>query len=89
MKNREIIPASDESKQCGKRILELRKAKRTIDTIDVSLGQQLVLTFPDGKGNKITIQERERLYLHRLLGQLVQTMPQGNSIYQTSHRKVS
>lgn len=57
VKNRKLAPISEESKRIGKRIFELREAKSIIDTMDLSLGKQLILTFPNDKGDKISTKD--------------------------------
>lgn len=57
VKNRKLAPISEESKRIGKRIFELQEAKSIIDTIDLSLGKQLILTFPNDKGDKISTKD--------------------------------
>lgn len=52
--NRKLAPISEESKRVGERIFKIREAKSIIDTLDLSLGQQLVVTFPEATGNKIS-----------------------------------
>lgn len=62
VKNRKLAPISKESKQIGERLFELRKAKSIIDTINLSLGQPLILTFPDNKGDKISTRDSDKDY---------------------------
>lgn len=62
VKNRKPAPISKESERIGERLFELRKVKSIIDTIDLSIGQPLVLTFPDDRGNKISTRDLDKDY---------------------------
>lgn len=62
VKNRKLAPVSKESKQIVERVFELRKSKSIIDTIDLSLGQTLILTFPNNKGDKISTGDSDKNY---------------------------
>lgn len=62
VKNKKLVPMSEESKRIGERIFKIREAKSIIDTVDLSLGQQLTVTFPDVTGNKISTSDSDRDY---------------------------
>ena len=52
--NRKLAPISEESKNAGERLFELRKNRLQIELLDLSLGSKLALTFFDIEGNKIS-----------------------------------
>ena len=52
--NRKLAPISEESKNAGERLFELRKNRLQIELLDLSLGCKLALTFFDIEGNKIS-----------------------------------
>ena len=51
--NRKLAPISEESKNAGERLFELRKNRLQIELLDLSLGSKLALTFFDIEGAEI------------------------------------